>query len=201
MRSQPGIVVGDTAVMERLPSLVRTERLTLRLWTIEDVPAMAAAVAASLDHLRPWMPWVADEPLTLDARRALIEGFRAEWESGGDAVYGVFLGDAAIGGTGLHRRRGPTALEIGYWVHVDHIGNGYATELAAALTTTALGEHGIEAVEIHHDRANDRSRRVPERLGYELVSETADLASTPGEVGIDMAWRMTADRWPAVRPT
>ncbi|MEX0847350.1 MAG: GNAT family N-acetyltransferase [Ilumatobacteraceae bacterium] len=183
--------------MEPLPSLVRTERLVLRPWTTDDAPTMSAAIAASVDHLRPFMPWIADEPLTVDARLALIEQFRTDWESGGDAVYGVFLDDAAIGGTGLHRRRGATVLDIGYWVHVDHIGNGYATEIAAALTTTALEIDGIDTVEIHHDRANERSRRVPQRLGYELVGETIDVASSPGDEGVDVAWRMTIDRWPA----
>lgn len=187
--------------MERLPEHVETERLTLRVWTLEDAPAMAAAVAASTEHLRPWMPWISDEPLTPGARRTLIEGFRTAWAAGGDAVYGVFLDGAPVGGTGLHRRSVATTLEIGYWVHVDHIGNGIATELAAALTTTALAQPGIDTVIIRHDRANARSRRVPEKLGYLLVAETDGEVLTPGDSGVDCTWAMTRDRWPSATPT
>lgn len=187
--------------MERLPERVATERLTLRMWTPADAPAMAAAVAASTEHLRPWMPFIADEPLSPEARRTLIERFRADWDTGGDAVYGVFLDGVPVGGTGLHRRSDPGTLEIGYWVHVDHVGMGLATELAAALTTTALAQPGTDTVIIRHDRANARSRRVPEKLGYLLVAETNGEVLTPGDEGVDCTWAMTRDRWPSATPT
>lgn len=187
--------------MERLPELIQTERLTLRLWTQADAAAMAATVAANIQHLRPWMPWIVDEPLSPEARLALIEGFRTDWDAGGDAVYGVFLDGVPVGGTGLHRRGEPTLLEIGYWVHVDHIGNGIATELTAGLTTTAFAQPGIDTVVIRHDRANARSRRVPEKLGYVLVAETDGEVLTPGDEGVDCTWAMTRDRWPSAAPT
>ena len=79
---------------------------------------------------------------------------------------GVFLADEVIGGSGLHRRRGPHGLEIGYWVHIDHTRCGYASEVAAAMTTTAFTIDGIERVEIHHDKANVASAGVPRRLGF-----------------------------------
>ena len=34
----------------------------LRHWRAEDAEAQARAIEESLDHLRPWMPWAADEP-------------------------------------------------------------------------------------------------------------------------------------------
>ena len=67
-------------------------------------------------------------------------------ESGGEAVYGAFVGDEVVGSCGLHRRSGPEVLEIGYWVHVDHLGRGYASEIAATLTTAAFAVPGIELV-------------------------------------------------------
>jgi ribosomal-protein-serine acetyltransferase len=171
-----------------LPSLVITPRLTLRRWTPEDAPALAHAVEASIDHLRPWMPWVADEPLPGPERVALLEQFNREWLAGGDVIYGAFARDTVVGGCGLHRRRGPTTLEIGYWLHVDHTGRGYATELARSLTTTGLAEPGIAQVEIHHDLANVASRRIPERLGFHLASQEPDEVRAPAEVGIDCTW-------------
>ena len=32
---------------------------------------MHDAVTESIEHLRPWMPWIADEPVTVEQRRAL----------------------------------------------------------------------------------------------------------------------------------
>jgi RimJ/RimL family protein N-acetyltransferase len=167
----------------------------LRTWTLDDAEAMQRAILESLDHLRPWMWWVSDEPMTLEQRYDLITAFEQSRLEGGDVVYGVFLEGEPIGGTGLHRRPGPTGLEIGYWIHVDHLGHGYATELARVLTDTALSLDGIDMVEIHHDRANQRSRRVPEKLGYTVISEVPKEPRAPAEVGMDVCWRTTSSTW------
>lgn len=180
-----------------LPDTIRTARLTLRLWTPDDAEALSAAVMTSIEHLRPWMPWVASEPITLAQRVALIEHWREEWERDGDLVIGAFLNGDVVGSSGLHRRRGPGVLEIGYWVHVDHIKQGIATEVADALTTASFTVAGIERVEIHHDKANAASAGVPRRLGYTLVDEKPDEITSPGEVGIDCRWQITRDEWEA----
>lgn len=185
--------------MAELPTSVSTERLTLRWWEESDAPALVDAVTASLDHLRPWMPWAASEPMAVAERTALIRRWRAEAGADGDAVYGVFLDGVPIGGTGLHRRRGPGTLEIGYWIHVDHVRRGYATELAGALTSAAFTVGGIEHVEIHHDRANAASGAVPRALGYRLVSEERRPVEAPAECGIDCGWRVRRDQWMAAR--
>ncbi len=205
------------AGMDCLPELVETPRLTLRLWTVRDAPAQHAAVITSADHLRPWLPWMAHEPLSIAEREALITEWRHAWLDGGDAIYGVFArgadgdgdgdddddGDGpaeagageVVGGTGLHRRLGPGGLEIGYWIHVDHVGQGYATELALALTSAGLALPGIHRIEIHHDRANVISGRVPQRLGYTWQGAIDREPVAPAESGVTWVWRMTAADW------
>ena len=141
------------------------------------------------------MPWIQAEPQSPEDRRALIDTWRADWEAGGDMVIGAFLVGEVVGSTGLHRRRGPGVLEIGYWVHVDHIGKGYATEIAEVLTTAAFTVADVERAEIHHDKANVASSGVPRRLGYTFAGETPDSVTSPGEVGIDCRWLVTRDQW------
>ncbi|HZX56665.1 MAG TPA: GNAT family N-acetyltransferase [Ilumatobacteraceae bacterium] len=181
--------------MDRLPETIASERLTLRRWVPDDAPALCAAVEHNLDHLRPWMPWIVGEPKSIDARVALINQWAAEWERGGDVVLGVLLDDVVVGSTGLHRRRGPTVLEIGYWVHRDHTRNGIATELSAALTTAAFTVPGIDRVEIHHDKANEASGGIPRRLGFTRMEETPVAITSPGEVGLDCRWQVTREDW------
>ena len=181
--------------MDTLPELITCPRLHLRRWTTRDVPRLRDAVHASLEHLRPWMPWIVHEPMTDDDRRALVARWEDEWRAGGDSVLGVVLGDTVVGGCGLHRRRGPTTLEIGYWVHVDHVGHGYARELTAALTSAALAVRGIDRVEIHHDAANVASRRVPESLGFRLDGEVERAPQAPGEIGVEVVWSTAHDDW------
>jgi ribosomal-protein-serine acetyltransferase len=170
-------------------------RLTLRRWTAADAEDLSAAVEENLDHLRPWMPWISSEPLGRSERLALINQWQEEWERGGDIVIGAFLDGAVVGSTGLHRRRGPGVLEIGYWVHARYTRKGIATEIASALTTAAFTVPQIDRVEIHHDKANVASAGVPRGLGFAFVDETKDSVTSPGEVGIDCRWMITKQDW------
>jgi ribosomal-protein-serine acetyltransferase len=179
----------------RLPSEVSDDRVVVRLWRPDDAEVLHRAVIESTEHLRPWMPWIAFEPLSVEQRRNQIDGWRQSWEDGGETAMGIFDGDAVVGATGYVARAHAPGLEIGYWTHVDYLRRGYATRAARLLTTAAFELPGITHVEIHHDKANVRSRRVPERLGFRFVGESPDEITAPGEIGVDCAWQMGAADW------
>jgi RimJ/RimL family protein N-acetyltransferase len=150
------------------PYVIRTERLTLRCWEPRDAPLLKDALDTSLDHLRPWMPWAADEPKPLEEKAELLRVFRGRFDLGEDFVYGIFARDEreVIGGSGLHTRIGPDALEIGYWIRASRIARGYAREATAALTKVAFRVCRVDRVEIHVDPANEASLRIPRALGF-----------------------------------
>jgi RimJ/RimL family protein N-acetyltransferase len=184
-------------VASAAPDAARDEgagALVVRRWRVEDAPLMHEAVTESIEHLRPWMPWIADEPVTVEQRRERIAGWRNMWDDG-DRVYGMFVGEAVVGGCGLHRRIGPGGLEIGYWVRVGHTGRGYATEAARQLTAIAFAEPGIDRVEIRHDATNTASSRVPAKLGYVRVEDLHRPPVAPAETGVDHVWRITRAGW------
>jgi ribosomal-protein-serine acetyltransferase len=183
--------------VQSLPTEITTPRLVLRQWNDDDVDHLAGAIRTSLEHLQPWMPWVAMEPLSRVRRLDIIRQWRNDYASGGDSVFGVFAGDAIVGGCGLHRRSIPGVLEIGYWVHVDHLRLGYAGEIARALTAAAFEAPDTEIVEIRHDLANAISGRVPERLGYELVDQQPTEITAPGQEGVTCIWHITRAAWRA----
>ncbi len=182
-------------MVDRLPDTVTDGELLVRLWRPEDVEALHQAIGENLEHLRPFMAWVSFEPLTIERRLELLHEWQTDWEAGKHAPMVMQIGDQVVGGTGYVRRPDSDVLEIGYWVHVDHLGHGYAARSAALLTTAVFDVGIVNAIEIHHDKANVRSSRVPPRLGFEFVGERPDDIVAPAEVGIDCAWRMTADRW------
>jgi RimJ/RimL family protein N-acetyltransferase len=152
----------------RAPARIVTRRLVLRSYEPGDASAVKDAVDASLTHLRAFMDWawLAPEPLETIADR--LSRFRDSFERGEDFVYGAFSADEAeyIGGAGLHRRVGPGALEIGYWIRASRLRRGLATEATAALTQVAFERCGVERVEIRVDPANVASLGVPHKLGY-----------------------------------
>jgi ribosomal-protein-serine acetyltransferase len=68
--------------VERLPERVETPRLILRRWTVDNAELLSAAVEANLQHLRPWMDWAANEPLSNRDRIALLEEWDRSWGAG-----------------------------------------------------------------------------------------------------------------------
>jgi RimJ/RimL family protein N-acetyltransferase len=173
-----------------LPELIEDGPLVLRRWRVADAELQGRAVVESLEHLRPWMPWIAHEPQPAAARREMLAGWERDWEAGRDVYLAVLWEGEVAGSTGLHRRRGRGTLEIGYWVHPAYVRRGIATRVARLLTDTAFSLPEIERVEIHHDKANAASGRIPAKLGYTLVAEHAGTPAAPGESGILCTWRL-----------
>ena len=167
--------------------------LDVRTWQECDVPDMAEALAASIEHLRPFMPWIAAEPLTVDARAALVTGWETARRGGGDVVYGIWREGRVVGGTGMHRRIAPDGLEIGYWLRPDEQGRGTMTAVVTALSAACLDLPGITHVEIRHDEANTRSAAVAQRCGYRLIGREERTAEAPAETGWGLTWRIGAD--------
>ena len=141
------------------------------------------------------VPWIAVEPLTMAERVSLIEGWTADWESAGDAVYGVFLDGEALGCCGLHRRGAANELEIGYWIAGMHTRQGYATEVTTALTDAALAIDGIDRVQVVTDEANTASAGVPEKLGFTRERVEIREPNAPGETGRMIIWTVTSGAW------
>ena len=183
--------------MEPLPELVEHDGLVLRRWTEADAETVEQIVTANIEHLRPYMPWIADEPLPIEKRRELERDWEDKWLAGGDVILGIYEDDVAVGGTGLHRRIGPGGLEIGYWVHVDHLGKGIARRASEGLTSMAFTLPDIDRVEIRHDISNAYSRNVPTSLGFTLIGKDAPNRDTraPAETGVDLVWRVTREEW------
>ncbi|HEV3128979.1 MAG TPA: GNAT family N-acetyltransferase [Solirubrobacteraceae bacterium] len=168
--------------------------ILLRRWTPADGEGLNRAVAESADHLRPWMAWIAQEPISIAQRQSLIDEWNRQWASGGDAYLGVFLDGRIVGGCGLHRRIAPDGLEIGYWIHCGLVRRGLGTNVACLLVKAALAVPGISHVEIHHDRANVASSGIPRKLGFRLLAEEPDEPEAPAEVGIECRWRLEKKR-------
>lgn len=185
------------------PYLIRTERLVIRCWDPRDAPLLKDALDTSLDHLRPWMVWAADEPKPVEEKAELLRFFRGRFDLGQDFVYGIFGPDEreVIGGTGLHTRIGPDALEIGYWIRASQVGCGYARESSAALTRVAFRVCGVDRVEIRVDPANEASLRVPRWLGFgEEATLRRRLPSATGGSATDVVvFTLFADELDASR--
>ncbi len=180
---------GTRTPAARPPSTLALGAITLERWRGEDVDELHRAVSSSIEHLLPWMPWARERDR--DARARFLEESERGWAAGERFEYAIRDARAnLIGGVGLMSRVGPRALEIGYWVHAAHTRRGVATLAAAAATEAGLALAEVDRVEIHHDDGNVVSGRVPARLGFSRTATVPRKPTAPGEVGIEVRWRL-----------
>lgn len=187
----PGSGLDTHAVPEHPPRRIDVrDDLVIRWADLDDAEVIAAVVGESLEHLGPWMSWATGDAADLVEQRKRRVEMAEQTAAGTDYMYLVLagVGGSMLGACGLHRRIGPGAVEIGYWLHPDHVGHGYITGAAAALTQAALDLTDVTRVEIHCDEANVRSQAVARRLGFRLDRIEVDGIQAPAEVGRSMVW-------------
>ncbi|NHJ22912.1 MAG: N-acetyltransferase [Candidatus Lokiarchaeota archaeon] len=177
---------------------IETGRLVIRCYNPKDAPLLQKSIQESVEHLRPWLPWVKTEPEELKVKIERLRMFRARFDLSENYIYGVFdpKETELIGGTGLHPRVGSNAFEIGYWVNMNHINKGYATEFSAALTKVAFEIENVNRVEIHCDPDNVSSAAIPKKLGFvyeaTLRGRTETIDGTPSD---SMIWSILREEY------
>lgn len=155
-----------------VPTRIVTERTLLRRPLPGDGPIVNEAVRASIEELRPWLPWAQSNPSPNESE-AYCRRMNAAFELREDLAYFIFerkddaTEGALLGGSGWHRIDWQVRkFEIGYWCRSGHDRRGLITEAVQALSRAAFDRLGARRVEIRTDARNRRSTRVAERAGF-----------------------------------
>jgi RimJ/RimL family protein N-acetyltransferase len=164
-----------------LPDELRSARLVIRPYRPDDAAAVFAAIDESRDLLRPWLPWVHYHRDASDTRDFCTRA-AAGWLLRSSLDLGIFdaRDGAYLGGTGIPRLdwRART-FEVGYWLRATATGKGYVSEAVCLLARLAFEDLGAKRLEIRCDARNERSRHVPERLGFPLEARLRNDALDP----------------------
>ncbi|WP_354639546.1 GNAT family N-acetyltransferase [Kitasatospora camelliae] len=170
-----------------------TDRLLVRLWEPSDRDR-------ALDLYSRWevARWLGREPRALAGAaeaEALVARFR---ERSADPRYGVWALErrdtgVVAGSVLLVPLPDGTGgeVEVGWHLHPDSWGHGFATEAARAALTKGFAD-GLEAVHAVVRPENERSLAVCRRLGMTALGRTDRWYGRELE-----AFRITRDRWPA----
>jgi RimJ/RimL family protein N-acetyltransferase len=189
----------NTMRREPTPYRIETARTVIRCWELRDARLLRDALDVSDRHLRPWIPWMRDQPKSLVETVAWIRSTRAAFDLDREFRYAVFdrSETVLIGETGLYTRAGEGAREIGYWISAPHAGRGYATEVAAAMVKVGFEVVGVGRVEIHIARGNEVSLAIPPKLGFTLdATVRRRMIDSEGEVHDRTEWTLFADEYP-----
>lgn len=144
--------------------LLRSQRLELRPWTLEDAPLFSELTRD--DGFRRFSNF---GPMSPEEARLFLES-RLPLCQDGYCLWGAFEGDQAVGhfqlfGQTLDERPGVWP-EIGYRLRSSAWGRGLATEAARCMLDYGYGELGLETLYAFIDPKNEPSQAVARRLGF-----------------------------------
>lgn len=176
----------------RFPETITTPRLVLQRWRAEDAERLKAALDRNRDHLVPWIPWATGEEVDPVWVQQQLQRMVGEFDADLNWSWAITLPGqpGVIGGCGLHERIGAGGLEVGYWLDRDHLGQGLASEAAAAMVELARADPIVNCIEMHVDERNRPSARIPERLGFEPAERQQRTDRWGTEVTI-VIWRLS----------
>ncbi|WP_188999742.1 GNAT family N-acetyltransferase [Paenibacillus nasutitermitis] len=143
--------------------ILETERLFLRCYQDEDLPALHAIFS------EPGMMSFYPAPFTWSQTQSWIKRNQTRYDKDGYGLWAVCLKEtmACIGDCGLVAQHieGHTEVEIGYHIKQEQWSKGYATEAAMACRDYGFGPLELKRlISIIHP-GNTGSIRVAEKLG------------------------------------
>lgn len=163
--------------LRRVMTVLDTDRLTLRRFTLEDAPFLLRLL-----NEPSFLANIGDKGVRTeaDAQRYLREGPLASYAAHGFGLWGVVLAATGvmIGMCGLLRRPTLEAPDLGYAFLPEHWGAGYAVEAADGVVTHARDVLGLARLLAITSLDNEASIRVLRRVGYHEVGEVTLAGAT-----------------------
>jgi len=147
-----------------MSSPLQTSRLTLRPYTLADIPALVPLIGArevAATTLR--IP----HPYTEDIAREFI-ALAEKDEVSGQCVRRAIIqreSGALCGGVGLQIESEHRRAELGYWIGMPYWGNGFATEAAMAMVKHGFETLALQRIFASYVPRNVASGRVLQKIG------------------------------------
>lgn len=176
---------------------IETERLLLRPLTPADVDAVHAY--QSLEEVCAYVPYTPRSREEVARRLSDPNVTRAELDTEGQYLFlaivpketGAVVGDVLLAWHSAEHRSG----EIGYQLHPDHWGRGYATEAAAAALALGFGDLGLHRITARIDADNPASAAVLRRLGMRQEAVLVENEWFKGRWSTEIDFAMLEHEW------
>lgn len=144
------------------------ENTTLAMVEMRDAEELFALVDDSRMYLREWLPWV-DANVSVEETKAFVRAAQKQYARGDGFQCTIRHKQKIVGIIGFHRvDRFHKHTEVGYWLAEEYQGRGIMTACCRALVDFAFREYKLHRVEIRAATENQKSRAIPERLGFTL---------------------------------
>ena len=158
--------------------MIETDRLTIRLAQVADVPEIIRYYGENREHLRPFSPTFApdslDESIWLEQVRVRLREFAAR-ESFRAFIYATAAPERIAGNlnlTQVHRGAFQSCV-LGYNLAYEAEGKGYMTEAVDGAVAFAFGTWKLHRVAANYMPRNSRSAAVLRRCGFQIEGQAS----------------------------
>lgn len=171
--------------------IIETKRLCLRPWRESDAKQLyKLAKDPEIGPPAGWLPHTSIENSREILKNVLTaEGTFAVTLKGKDTPIGCAGWMETTAHEDLHE------LELGYWMGQAYWGNGYAPEAVQALLRYCFETLGQSRIWCAHYAENDKSRRVIEKCGFQLMFRRKEKVEALGEERICCFYTLEAGDW------
>lgn len=167
----------------------------LDLPTDDELLSVYRLLLLNAEHLMPWMDWV--DKITFSSQQEVIHAWRnLPQEKGFERV--IYLEGKPVGACGL-RIKDSDCAEIGYWIGKEHAGQGHMTKIVRFLTDYGFMHYDLHRIEIQCAFGNERSRAIPERLGYTQEATLRERHRLHGVYHDLLIYGMIRKEWDGLR--
>lgn len=187
-----------------ITSPIVTERLVLRPFTLDDLDDLYGIQSRpdivrylywdvrSRDEVRDVLKRKTQQTRLAEQDDALVLAIAAP---GAEGTRTGVIGEIILWWRSVEHRQG----EIGFVLHPDHQGRGFAAESAAAVLDLAFGELGLHRVYGRTDGRNTASAALMRRLGMRQEAHFVHNEIFKGEWGDELVFAILENEWRAAR--
>ncbi len=169
---------------------IKTERLILRPFRMEDAPRVHALLGAwEVSRMLAVVP----HPYPEGAAERWITTHAPRRDAGTAYLFAVTLNDETVGAIGIHKQNEDFVL--GYWLGVPYWGRGLMFEAVQALIDFAFITLTLPRLLSGYFVENARSARILRKTGFALIAHETKHCIARGEDIPHVAVALSRDVW------
>lgn len=146
--------------------LLKIEDLELKTLAINEAEKLYRLIDKNRVQIGEWLMWV-DKTKSVEDVEKMIAEYNGRREKGEGINFGIWYQAKLIGYVSFayidkDRRKG----RLAYWLDSDYQGNGIITKSCKRLVAYGFNDLNLQRIEINCAEGNNKSRGIPERLGF-----------------------------------
>lgn len=142
------------------------EELSIKLVELNDAEKLYALIDKSRIYLREWLPWL-DGTTSVEDTKEFIQSCLKNYAENQGITASILFNGVIVGVVSYNHMDWTNKIAyIGYWLGEEYQGNGIMVRVVWVLTDYAFHHMGLNKVEIRAAEENEKSRVIPEKLGF-----------------------------------